>query len=307
MGFRKKALPLFIDLHTSVNVEEEQMLDLILSPSFYWVKHVSVPVKSLSEVKRFLPSLFEDSVPEGKYSYYAYECGDAYLIFAYDDKKILDALAEKKIHSEQINKIYFAQSEFENASDAIAIDESSVLDVENHVVLKLPKGFVSSSRPLELDDHSFSEHSIRLTQYAHIATTRSLTHFALFMGALIAIFALDWLVSEAKISEFDDAPLELYAEHKLPGTKVQNEVVFETLQKQYEKQIRIRRETAEILDLKLEKNEYITLYDLQGNRLKVEIRLASSKRSSAVIKSLQKRELIKKRYQNGLLKLEFVL
>ena len=84
-------------------------------------------------------------------------------------------------------------------------------------------------------------------------------------------------------------------------------MVFETLQKQYEKQIRIRRETAEILDLKLEKNEYITLYDLQGNRLKVEIRLASSKRSSAVIKSLQKRELIKKRYQNGLLKLEFVL
>jgi len=307
MGFRKAALPLFIDVHTSVKVQKDQILDLILSPSFYWVKHVSIPVKNLNEVHRFMPSLFEDTVPNGKYSYYAYEDEGTYIIFAYDDKKILDTLAEKGIDSGQINKVYFAQSEFEDSAEAISIDEDAVLDIENHIVVKLPKNFVDTFKPLELNNHSFSEHTITLARYAYIATTKSLIQFALFMGALISIFALDWIVSEAKISELSDAPLQLYAEHDLPATKVQNEVVFETLQKQYEKQILLRQKTGEILSLKLKKNEYFRRYDLQDKKLKIEIKLASPERASNVSKILQKKELQKGQYKNGVLRLEFEL
>lgn len=307
MGFRTTALPLFIDLHTSVEVKKDQILDLILSPSFYWVKHVSIPVKNLHEVNRFLPSLFEDTVPKAKYSYYAYEDDGTYIIFAYDDKKILDILAEKEINPEQINNVYFAQSEFEASTEAISIDESSVLDIDNHIVVKLPKSFVTTFKPLELQDHNFSQHAITLARYAHIATTKSLIQFALFMGALIAIFALDWIVSEAKISEFDDAPLELYAEHNLPATKVQNEVIFETLQKRYKQQIKLRQKTGDILKLKLKKAEYVRLFDLKDKRLKIEIKLDSSKRASVVSKILQKKEPLKDQYKDGILRLEFEL
>lgn len=307
MGFRKTALPLFVDLHTSVKVQKDQMFDLILSPSFYWVKHVSMPVKKLQDAKRFLPSLFEDTVPKGRYSYYAYEDGSSYIIFAYDDKKILDILAQKGIDSDQINYVYFAQSEFEDTDEAIAIDESSVLDLDNHIVVKLPKSFVNTFKPLELKDHHFSEHAIALAKYAHIATTKSLIQFAIFMGALISIFALDWIVSQAKISECNDAPLGLYAEHDLPATKIQNEVVFETLQKQYKEQIALRQKTGEILNLKLNKDEYVTVYNLQDKRLKVELKLASSKRASAVSKILQNKEPLKDQYKDGVLRLEFEL
>ena len=267
MDFRKTALTLFIDTHTSVDVNQGQMLNVILSPSFYWVKHLSIPVKSLSEAKKFLPSLFEDTVPKGKYSYYAYKDEDSYLIFAYDDKKILDALLEKGIHAEQINRVYFAQSEFDKLDEAIEVDEGFVLDIEDHVVIRLPKSFVESYKPLELKDHIFSERPIQLTRYAYIATQKSLKQFALFMGALIAIYMLDWVVSETKTSEFNDAPLGLYAEHDLPATTVQNEVIFQTLQERYDKQISIRQKTGKILNLELEKNEYIKLYDLQKNKL----------------------------------------
>ena len=308
MDFRKTALPFFIDLHTSIEVEKGQMLDLILSPSFYWVKHVSIPVKSLREVKEFLPTLFEDTVPNGKYSYYAYEDEETYLIFAYDDKMILDILAEKGINPQQINKVYFAQSEFQDLKEAIAIDEDSVLDIDNHVILKLPKDLVNTFKPLELNEHHFSEHSITLARYANIATTKSLTQFAIFMGALIAIFMLDWMVSEAKITEFEAAPLGLYAEHKLPATNIQNEVIFEMLHKRYEQQIKIRQITGEILNLKLGKNEYVSLYNLQDKKLKIELKLKSSKRASAITNALQKKNLsLKKQYKNGLLKLEFDL
>lgn len=307
MGFKTTALPLFIDLHTSVQTQKGDVIDVILSPSFYWVKHVSIPVKKLSEVKKFLPSLFEDTVPKGKYSYYAYEDKGTYIIFAYDDKKILDALAEKGIHSQQINNVYFAQSEFEDLKEAISIDEDSVLDVDNRIVVKLPKSFVNTFSPLELSDHSFSGHTIVLARYAYIATTKSLIQFALFMGALISIFALDWLVSEAKISEFNDAPLELYSQHNLPTTKVQNEVIYETLQKQYGQQILLRQKTGELLKIKLQKNEYIRLYDLQDKRLKIEIKLTSAERAANVSKILQKKELNEDQYRDGLLRLEFEL
>lgn len=307
MDFRKTALPLFIDLHTLVKVQKDQIFDLILSPSFYWVKHVSIPVKNLHEAKKFLPSLFEDTVPQGKYSYYAYEDEGTYIIFAYDDKKILDVLEQKGIGSEQINSVYFSQSEFEDSEQALSIDDTSVLDIDNHIVVKLPKGFVNTFKPLELNNHRFSKHAITLAKYAHIATTKSLIKFSLFMGALISIFALDWMVSEAKISEFDNAPLELYAEHNLPATKIQNEVILETLQNQYEKQILIRQKTGAILNLKLKKNEYFRLYDLQDKRLKIEIKLASPKRATNVSKILQKKELQKGQYTDGVLRLEFEL
>lgn len=308
MDFRKTGSPLFVDIHTSVNVQDKQIFDLILSPSFYWVKHITIPIKSTSELKKFLPSLFEDTVPQGKYSYYAYPDGDTYLAFAYDDKEILDILSKKGINSEHINRVYFAQSEFQELQEAVAIDKDSVLDSEDHVIVKLPKELVHTSVPLNLDEHVFSKHTITLAKYTHIATTKSLIQFSLFMGALIAIYMLDLIVSEVKIDEFEAAPLKLYAEHKLPATKIQNEVILETLQKQYKQQIKIRQLSGEILDLKLGKNEYIRLYDLQEKKLTVELRLASLKKASALTKSLNKKGLSpKEKYKNGTLTLEFEL
>jgi hypothetical protein len=308
MDFRKTGSPLFVDIHTTVNAQEKQLFDLILSPSFYWVKHITIPIKSTSELKKFLPSLFEDTVPKGKYSYYAYADGDAYLAFAYDDKQILNILSDKGIGSEQINRVYFAQSEFQDTQEAIAIDANFVLDVEDHVVVKLPKELVSNSVPLNLDEHVFSGHTITLARYTHIATTKSLIQFSLFMGALIAIYMLDLIVSQIKIKEFEAAPLTLYAEHKLPGTKIQNEAISETLLKQYQQQIQMRQITAKVLDLKLDKDEYITLYDLNEKRLTVELKLASEKKASAITKSLKLKDLSpKEKYKDGLLILEFTL
>ncbi len=308
MDFNRTTTPLFIDPHTPIQAEAEALFDIILSPSFYWVKRIPLPVKSVREVTRLLPSLFEDTVPEGKYSYYAYKDQELYCIFAYDDKNILDILADKGIYPEQINRVYFAQSEFQDIEEAISIDDHCALDLEERVVVKLPDTLVEQSKPLELKEHQFSEHSIELARYAHIATTKSLINFSLFMGALIMIFALDWIVSSTKISEFDTAPSHLFQEHNLPMTRVQNEAILSSLQKQYHKQMELRRLSAEILNLKLNKKEYITLYDLKGKKLTVELQIPSAKRVTAILKQLHKNHpSMKEKYQNSLLRLEFEL
>jgi len=215
-------------------------------------------------------------------------------------------LAGKGIRPDQINRVYFAQSEFQGIDEAVSIDEHCALDLEERVVVKLPNTLVDSSAPLKLEEHDFSEHTIELARYAHIATTKSLINFSIFMGALIIIFALDWIVSSIKISEFDTAPAHLFQEHKLPATKVQNEAILSSLQKKYQNQIKLRQRTAEILNLQLGKNEHITLYELKGKKLTVELKIPSNKRASILLKGLKKNNpAVKDTYKNSTLRLEF--
>ena len=71
LGFRSKAKAFFVDVN-SPSYLLEAPVNVILSPSMYWVKRVTLPVKYLYEVKSLIPSLFEENLPEGKYSYSAY-------------------------------------------------------------------------------------------------------------------------------------------------------------------------------------------------------------------------------------------
>ncbi len=90
-GFRSKAKAFFVDVD-SPSYHLDESVNVILSPSMYWVKRVTLPVKYLREVKSLIPSLFEENLPDGKYSYSAYKDGDSFLIFAYNDKEVLDLL-----------------------------------------------------------------------------------------------------------------------------------------------------------------------------------------------------------------------
>ena len=308
MDYKKTSLALFIDLHLPAEVSKDQKVDLILSPSLYWVKKVSLAVKNLRELKKFLPSLFEDTLPAGKYSYTAYEDEQGYMIFAYDDKVILDLLAEKEISLQQVNGVYFAQSEFQDLQDALEIDEDFVLDVANRIVLKLPKSLVLTSKPMQLQWHVFSKHPITLSRYTHFATPKSLLRFALFLGMLLAIYTFEWIRTEIKITELRAVPQELFAKHKLPATKLQTQAMFETLHKNYEQQLKLREITAALLNLKLQEGENITLYDLQNEKLKITLKLLSAKQTSTLIKAMQKFDAsLRNTYSHDLLQLEFDL
>ncbi|MDQ7066925.1 MAG: hypothetical protein Q9M40_02365 [Sulfurimonas sp.] len=74
---------------------KREKVSIILSPSLYWVQKLSLRVKYVREVKKLLPSIFEDMLPAGQYSYSAYKRGDDFFIFAYEDKAILKLLQDK--------------------------------------------------------------------------------------------------------------------------------------------------------------------------------------------------------------------
>ena len=61
---------LFLDKEAQpVNVQGK--IDLILSPSLYWFRAESLPVKTVFQARKLAPSVFDAIIPEGTYSYHA--------------------------------------------------------------------------------------------------------------------------------------------------------------------------------------------------------------------------------------------
>lgn len=307
MIFKPKTRIILFDTQ-SPRMDTDELFDIILSPSFYWVKRVELPVKYLHEVKKLLPSLFEDILPKGEYSYSAYRDGDAYMVFAYDDKFIIRALNEKGVKPAQINKVYFAQSEFGSFKNAITLGHGSVMIVQNDVLVKLPASFSDSTKLLDLDRHRFSSHSIPLARYSHIADKKSMTLFASFMLILIVSLVAEWGIVYAKTAKIETKTADIFQKYHLKSSMMQNSAILDRLQKRYERQSKIRTAAAALFDLKLKSGEKMTRFDLTSGAVKAEFTTASAKRAEAI--ALQLKESVAaftKKYNNGVLSLEFAL
>ena len=307
MGFRSKAKAVFIDTDSPVNLLEGKV-NIILSPSLYWVKRVSLPVKYLRDVKVLIPSLFEDHLPEGKYSYSAYKDGDDFLIFAYNDKEILDLIAQKEISSANIANIYLAQSEFNTIESPIRISEKSVLSLQDGVVVKLPAILAPDAQPLDLQEHTFSKQTIHLTRFNQIADKRSQIVFASILGFLIVMFATEWLITSSKVSAIIEKQGEVYSNHNLPSTSFQNEAIQAKLNTTFERQTRIRDILNLALTIKLKDGEQMEQVALEKKKVVIVIKTeneASGDKSLAKLKKRFKRT--SSRFDNGTYIMEIML
>jgi hypothetical protein len=306
-AFKTEAIPVFIDTDSTM-IATEKTVDVVLSPTLYWIKRVTLPVKYLREVKKLLPSLFEDTLPEGKYSYGAYKEGDDYLVFAYKDREILDLLAEKGVSPHQMRNVYLAQSEFSAMAQPLRLPGGDVLDVKDGVVIKLPSQLVDEAASIDLDGHRFSKHRIELARYTHIADRRSQLWFASFMVVLITIFTLEWVITASKSNAVTEEVLAVYAKYDLPSTGIQNEAVLSKLRQRYERQTSIRNAVMAVLDVKLLENEALQLIEVVGNTLNVRFKTAGASRAKTIAELLTKQKLnLKQSFSNGELKVEVLL
>jgi len=307
LGFKSKAKAFFIDVD-SPECPFEGPVNIIISPSLYWVKRVKLPVKYLREVKSLIPSLFEDNLPPAKYSYAAYRDDDGFLIFAYNDRELLDIIAQKGILSADINNVYLAQSEFDTIEEPIRIDDESVLSLQNGVVVKLPAALVEEAGVLKLEGHNFSKHTIHLTRINQIADRKSQLVFASILGILIFMFSAEWLITSAKASAIKEKESHVFAEHKLPATTFQNEAIHAKLSTTFERQLRIRSIVEIALDIKLAPEEQIERLALEKNKVVIEIKSASLEAGAKRLSRLSKEfKETTDRYANGIYTMEIRL
>lgn len=287
LTFKRSSNLLFVE-QSGPEIEVEGIVDIILAPSFYWVKRQELPVKYVRDVKKLLPSIFDETIPEGKYSYSAYKSGEHFVMMAYKDKEILDALAERGLKSSQIGKIFLAQSEFEFSENALLTSQNSALAIDNGIVVEVPSILVPEAQELDLKVHKVSKHTIELVRYAHIVDTKSIYKMAAIIAVLVLLVGVEYGMVSSKISMFESQQEDVFTKYKLPSTMFENEALLKKLEKRFSRQKKLRHAMYKVYSMSLTSDEYISYMEKKKKTLFVEVELSSKSRANALFAYLKK-------------------
>lgn len=268
MRFNTKLQTIFLDPHSEYD-EITTKVNVILSPSLYWVKKMALPVKYEREAKKLLPSIFEDILPEGSYSYAAYKSGEEFLIFAYSDKLILETLSQKGIALSNVANVYFAQSEIKDIEGALKINEMQSIYMKDGLLILVPCCWIEEKGALDLTALKHSNHSITLAQFGHIVDNRSIFKIAAILMVLILLVSTEYFITTQKASSLTALKEELFDKYELKSTMFQNQALLKKYRGIHSTQSRVREVTSYFLALKLKSGENITLINLKNRKMTV--------------------------------------
>ena len=299
--FKRETTTLFLDPNSQekLSYDKTRKVNIILSPSLYWVKKVKLPVKSVREVKKLLPSIFEDSLPEAHYSYSAYKSGDEYFLFAYEDKKIFELLAQEGISYADIASVHFAQSEFEEMSSALWINEKQCMYIKEEVLVLAPCAWINEKEKLDVKNIKLSNHTIVLQQFGHIVDNSSLYKIGIILGVLVLIFIAEIFIASGKKDDIVAVKDEVFSKYKLQATMFQNRSSLEKYTNIYETQKHFREVISYFLTMKLQKNQKITLIDYKNKLLSVTISDVNKASLLQITQQLEKKNVKYKTSFNG--------
>ena len=256
MKFSQNKKTVFLDPHADIVVNDEK-LNIILSPSLYWVKKIKLPVKYVRDAKKLLVSLFEDILPNGNYSYSVYKDTTQdepseegmFYIFAYEDKVILDLLTSNGISSSSISSVHFAQSELDKIEGAIKINETQSIYVKDSIVTLVPCCWIEESGSLNLENIDLSKHTITLQHFGHIVDNSSLKKIAAVLVVFIVLTLSELFIVKSNIQNIQTQEQELFSKYKLKQTMFQNKAVLKKYKSIHSAQTSFREELSKSLKL----------------------------------------------------------
>ena len=291
--FKSNTTTLFIDpnFEGSIEYESGKKVKLILSPALYWVKKLSLPVSSVREVKKLLPSIFEDTLPSSHYSYTVYKSGDDFIAFAYEDKKIFDLLKKLEINYSDVDSLYFAQSEFETLESALEINASESIYLKDSLVVLAPTAWLSETIPLDVKDINLSKHKIKLQQFGHIVDNSSLYKIGAILVVLALILMVEIFVAKSKLDAIEDAKGKLFSKYKLQSTMFQNNASMKKYTKIHLTQTKLREYISYFLSMRLKAKKKITLIEYKNTHLYVTISGAGKGKEKRITSQLDSKRV----------------
>lgn len=309
MQFNKQHRLLFLDPNYDA-VYTDEKVDIILSPSLYWIKTISLPLNSLREVKTLLPSIFEEMLPEGIYSYSVYKnnTDSLFYAFAYEDKKILDVISQYNIPMTNIGSVHFAQSELQGIDHAMKINDEQCLYVKDSIVVLVPSSWVQEKEELDLSNISLSKHKISLQQFAHIVDYKSLYGVISVLAILILLSFSELFITTQRSQEVMTKTDEIFMKNDLKPTMFENRSILKKFEKTHEVQTRFREYLAYLLALNLNKGEKMTLLSLKNKTLIVNFSGVDQKNSAQITSVLTSKGVhFTPKHKDGTLHLEIKL
>jgi hypothetical protein len=230
-------------------------LNIIISPSLYWSKELTLNVKNKKEALKFASSVF-DFLPQSKiYHYKVFENKDKYLFIAYEPEVISQKIKELGIAKDKIKNIFFAQTEFSKITLPISITPTISLVQKDGIVFAIPTGLCEEKGSFDkfIFEHYFSHHSYSYDEFEedHIDDKTMITSWILLSTALI-ILGFNWYIQKKEITKQLEKKEEIIKTYKLANSMAKVVVIKNSLLKKEEKQINLRKKIDYILGINLE-------------------------------------------------------
>ncbi len=292
--FKSNSKILYLSSKTAI--QESGNFDVILSPQFYWVKRVSLPVSNQRGAKRLAQSIYEGSLPEGEFSYEVSKDGDEFIIIAYDKNSISSMISEKFTKNAKVSGIYFAQNEFSNLVGCCGIDEENSLVNINSLIMQVPRVCTESKKEISffLEKIKLSKNKITLDSFE--SSVMSLKEFYLIAASIFILFSsfvVDWVNYGTSLTKLQDQRVEIITKNDLPQTSMQLNSIKGSLSKTFKTQKSIRDAVFAFSKLNLKKGEYIEHISASSKEMTVVLKVSDKNREAEIKNTLSKTFKIK--------------
>jgi len=265
--------------------------DVILSPQFYWVKKVELPVKRVSQALSLAESVYANSLPEGDFAFEASKSGDEFVIIAYDKEKIFQVLKEKFIKNAKVSGVYFAQNEFSELDGCCGIDQNSSLINLNGLVLQVPRVCTDSKKEISqyLENKKLSRNKVTLGAFeSSVVDAKEFYLLAAGVVILFASFVMDTINYKSEINSLEKQKQELVSKYDLPQTSIQLASIKKSLTKTFTTQKKIRDAVYGANGVGLKKGEFIESIKANSKETVIVIKVSSSNREQEIKRELSK-------------------
>jgi len=296
--FEKSREVFFITKQSRLRTEGK--VTLVLSPEFYWIKKEELPVKRVYEAKRLAPSVFDGFLPEGNFSYIVYKEDEKFILIAYDKEEILKTLENIVDDMNNIEEIYFAQTEFSDIEGCVEIDDKNAIASIEGVIVQVPRRCANPSMRIDelLEGMELSKYKIKIGAQ-EVMGKKELVLYAAVFALFTLSFLTEYAIYKTEIKKMQTRKAQILTKYNLPRTSIQLKSIKNSLLKSYNTQKRIRDTIDYLGSVELKKGEFIDMISVDTKNADFSIKLSSKQRQNAVISYIQKRYKIIEKSQNN--------
>ena len=241
--------------------EINENVNVILSPQYYWIKKVDIPVKSLSEAKKIAPSILKLKPKEFFFSSIKFN-NQIFVIAIKKDLKL-------KIDKKYIKSIKIAQCEF-NDYECINLPNNYSLQKINGMFFCFPnhKDECICIDNL-LEKISLSSYEFNYFNSLNISKSNLFLIFSAFI-LLIISFITKGIIYKTQLNKINDKYTEL-TKFNLPLNSYQLDSLIFSLETKVKYNQKIRDILKAVQKISLKENEYIEKINLDNNKIEVSI------------------------------------
>jgi hypothetical protein len=282
---------------------------LILSPQFYWIKRVKLPVKSEYKAKKLAPSVFEGTLPEGEKYFYdvQYEKDrDSFVVIAYSKEYIYKSIREKISPMAKIRGIYFAQYELGGLKTCIAIDKEISLGNVDGLLIQVPSVCVQSEENVKkyLPKVNLSTKRIKIDDLEDTSHLNDYIYYFIFLGFFLVAQIITYFAYSRDITKYDDMKQNLIVKYHLPKTSFQLDSIKKSLQEELKEQKIIKNALLKLDKIVFNKDEKYMNIVIRKNSATFHIKTAKDRAETLLIQFKRRFSVTSANFADGILKLE---